>query len=160
MQDNGDSGGLREVALAFEEIRVDLRELSDFGTLVRGETEQNLRPYAREIIDTYLEGVQFGRRSASGEMFATRQTYAGCLDRSVANLHSYVEASAMLIDAVQTICEEYARADRSGAATMDRAAQVAQAEAALADASGRAEAMRIAAEHVTNQPPGAQQWGA
>ena len=160
MQDNGGGGGLREVALAFEEIRVDLRELADFGTLLRGETEQNLRPYAHEIIDAYSEGVQFGQRSASGEMFATRQTYAGCLDRSAANLRSYVEASAILIDAVKTICEEYERSDRSGAATMDRQAQVAQAEAALADASGRADAARIAAAHVANLPPEMQQFGA
>jgi hypothetical protein len=157
MQDNGGGSGLRKVALAFEEIRVDLRELTDFGTLLRGETDQNLRPYAHEIIDTYLEGVQFGQRSASGEMFATRQTYAGCLDRSVSNLRHSVEASAILIDAVKTICEEYERSDRSGAATMDRQAHVAQAEAALSDASGRAEAMRIAAAHVANLPPEAAQ---
>jgi hypothetical protein len=160
MQDNGGASGLREVALAFEEIRVDLRELADFGTLLRGETDQNLRPHAHEIIDTYLAGVQFGQRSASGEMFATRQTYAGCLDRSVANLRSYVQASAILIDAVKTICEEYERSDRGGAATMDIQTQVAQAEAALSDASDRADAARIAAAHVANLPPDMQQFGA
>jgi hypothetical protein len=159
MHDNG-GGGLGAIALAFEEIRVDLRELADFAALVRGETEQNLRPHARTIIDTYLEGVRFGERSASGEMFATRQTYAACLDRSVANLRNYVQASAVLITAVLTMCEEYGRADRDGAARApDRMTQIAEAQTALADASGRIEAQRIAAAHVANLPPEARAGG-
>jgi hypothetical protein len=125
-----------EVALAFEEIGVDLRELADFGTLLRGETEQNLRPHAHEIIDTYCRVRPV--RPAVRVRRDVRDPPDVCgLPRPIGGEPPQLRPGVGHPHRRgKTICEEYERSDRSGAATMDMQTQVAQAEAALADASG------------------------
>jgi hypothetical protein len=129
------------------EIAVDLDGLDDFASLMGGETESNLSPYADRIISDHTQGVCFGTLSASAELQATRRSYHDCLNRSVAAMRSYVEASRLLVTAIETVAERYASVDALSAQRADRVASdlmlaVAQAKAtkAAADVKAAAEA--------------------
>lgn len=127
-------------ALDLTEIAVDLDSLRDFASLMRGETDANLSPYADRIISDQVHGVCFGALSASAELQATRRSYHDCLTRSVAAMRSYVEVSQILVTAIEAVAERYASVD---ALSANRADQVA---AELMLAVGRAKAVQVKAE--------------
>jgi hypothetical protein len=144
-----DSGG-SVPAPDLTEIAIDLDSLADFASLMSGETESNLSPYADRIISDHTHGVCFGTLSASAELQATRRSYHNCLNRSVAAMRSYVEASRLLVTAIETVAERYASVDALSAQRADQVAAdlilaVAQARVTKAAADAQAEAEAEAA---------------
>jgi hypothetical protein len=128
------------------EIAVDLESLGDFASLMGGETESNLSPYADRIISDHRQGVCFGTLSASAELQATRRSYHDCLNRSIAAMRSYVEASRLLVTAIETVAERYASVDALSAQRADQVAADLMVAVAQAKATKAAADARVAAE--------------
>jgi hypothetical protein len=95
----------------FAEIAVSLARLADFATSMRAENEANLEPYAQRIIGTHVQGAHFADDSLSNEMRATGGAYNACLRTAVDGLQSYVRESRFLIEAVEAVARNYAKAD-------------------------------------------------
>jgi hypothetical protein len=95
----------------FAEIAVSLARLAEFATSMRAENEANLQPYAERIIGTHVQGERFGLYSVSNEMRAAGGAYNACLRSAVDGLQSYVRESRFLIEAIDAVARNYARAD-------------------------------------------------
>lgn len=115
------------------EVKVDIDALNDFMKVLSAEIEQNLQPYSNEIISDHRQGVPIGQNSASIPLEALRKQYYLAQQSAVDGLLSYVEATKVLLRAVELMAEHYKHTDAmaNGRATDVMAAMSkAQLEAA------------------------------
>jgi hypothetical protein len=110
--DSGSAGPVIEL----HAIDVEIDALDDFVRLLRGEVTENLRPYSEQVISDHLSGVGFGLSSGSAVMHALRQDYYACLCSSTEGLRSYIEASEVLLTAVEKVAQHYRRSDAMASA--------------------------------------------
>src|SRR3954447_1643573 len=87
------------------EVKVDIDALHDFMKVLSAEIEQNLQPYSNEIITDHRQGVPIGQNSASIPLEALRKQYYLAQQSAVDGLLSYVEATKVLLRAVELMAE-------------------------------------------------------
>ena len=95
----------------FTEVKVDIDVLNDFMKVLSAEIAQNLQPYSNEIISDHREGVPIGQNSASIPLEALRREYYMAQQSAVDGLLSYVEATKVLLRAVELMAEHYRHSD-------------------------------------------------
>jgi hypothetical protein len=93
------------------DVKVDIDALNDFMKVLSAEIEQNLQPYSTEIITDHRQGVPIGQNSASIPLEALRRQYYLAQQSAIDGLLSYVEATKVLLRAVELIAEHYRHTD-------------------------------------------------
>jgi hypothetical protein len=93
------------------EVKVDIDVLNDFMKVLSAEIAENLQPYSNEIISDHREGVPIGQNSASVPLEALRRQYYMAQQSAVEGLLSYVEATKVLLRAVELMAEHYRHTD-------------------------------------------------
>src|SRR5512138_3383417 len=104
-------GGGDSFLAGWQGIEVDLRSLGDLAGALEQEVQSNLRPYAEQVSDTYATGVNFGLKNPSMDVADVKRFYRECLDATVQQLASYVNASTILVEAARKVAAMYQGAD-------------------------------------------------
>jgi len=133
-------GGAEPFTVDLRAIEVDLQGLDDFARLLREEVDANLRPYSDQIIGEHRGGVGFGLWSASNPLHDTRRDYHDCLTSAVQGLRSYIDASEVLLSAIDKVATHYRHTDAMSSA------QAAEVQGALGAAQLEMQAKKAAAE--------------
>ncbi len=118
--------------LKLTHVEVDVDGLNEFRSFLGRELDTNLRPGVLGINNDHSVGVGFGQRNIGLQVQAARATYHESLRTSTANLTEYVEASEILIDAINRVATKYGETDLSSAANSARVA--AELSAAFSEA--------------------------
>jgi hypothetical protein len=93
-------------------IDIDLKSVGGFGAALHDEVERNLRPNAARIAEQCDdEAVNFGVRTTTPAVYDMRLRYQESLGQTLTNMRAYVDASQLLVAAVQKIISEYGSAD-------------------------------------------------
>jgi hypothetical protein len=119
----------------YHEIRVHIDGLHSFAGAVEDEVEGNFRPHTTRLFATYAEGVPFGGSNPSADVHAVKLKYHDCLTGVTETMTNYINASKILVSAIQMAAARYADADalaRANSQDVDNllGQAVAQAQAA------------------------------
>ena len=107
-------------AIDFTEVKVEIGAFDDFIRLMQAELEQNLQPYSDQIIADHYQGTgtPIARHAPSSPLYEFQHQYGVTVDTAVAGLRSYVEATKVLVRAVELLAERYRGADSMAVASM------------------------------------------
>jgi hypothetical protein len=95
----------------YKSINVDIDGLHTFAGAVEDEIEGNFQPHAGRLFSTYADGVPFGAGNPSGELHAAKLKYHDCLTGVTETMAAYINASKILVTAIQAAAVKYADAD-------------------------------------------------
>jgi len=157
-----------------DSIDVDLRGLDQFSGDVKAVTSAVLAPGADWAFSVFRAGAAFGGRfTASREVVAARLKYHDALVSVTTSLAGFVNASQMLVAAVEQVRTRYADADADAAArsagaaeinavlvkaTVDAAQQQSVSPLLASDVSSEGEARSVMGTKADWEPTGCVEW--
>jgi len=108
-------------------VEVDPDALRNFSGTVDSEVEYNFRPAADRLFVTYGYGAMFGQDVQSVNVQAARRKHVAALQSTGTSMAQYINAAAILANAVRIAAERYAATDSGAAARLDLTAGFQQA---------------------------------
>ena len=118
--------------LDLTDVKVDIDALDDCLMVLQAELNENLQPYSGQIISNHRQGEALGQSSASVPLAQLRHEYFIVQQAAINGLVSYVDATRVLIRALELMTEHYRGADglaQARVADVLGAINAAQAEA-------------------------------
>jgi hypothetical protein len=95
----------------YQAINVDIDGLHTFAGAIEDEVEGNFQPHASRLFNMYADGVPFGASNPSGELHAAKLKYHDCLTGVTETMTAYINASKILVTAIQAAAVRYSDAD-------------------------------------------------
>jgi hypothetical protein len=139
-------------------IDIRLDDVGGFARVLNGEVERNLGPHAatlaRQCDD---EAVNFGYRGTTPAVYEMRTRYNESLAQTLANLHSYVNATQILVAAAEKIISGYGSADGLSGAAANKILADAMSVVSSQPSATNAE---VALQYVSDVPDAFTPWDA